>query len=229
MEKGKSLYTNIDGNKLLMVAQQLVATIYAVIFAFPHIPNKIMADVDEEAVFFVPETNRAFKLAVENLLQTSDVLAVSLSDDYSIADITLENMGNLQRLAIVFGLEIFQGRCPSSTLQLYERICDVFCVISEQKRLPTRRDLEQFLLMRDFLPNALNANIGRGASLRQRPEPREGQEEDEEDEETNWKSSTSLQGYCAHYTVMFLQPYFADQIELYLPGVRDQVCSLARV
>lgn len=219
----------MDGNKLWMVGQQLTTTIYAMIFAFPHIPNKIMPDPDEEAVFFVPETNRAFKLAVENLLQTSDVLRVSLSADYSVSDLILENVGNLQRLAIIFGLEIFQGRCPSSTRQLFERICDVFCVISTQKRLPTRRDLETFLQSRGFLPNALNANIGNGSVLRQRPEPRDGldlDDEEEEEEEAKWRSSTSLLGFCAHHTVLFLQPYFADQIALYLPGVADQVCVL---
>ena len=64
-------------NKLFMVAYELVMTLFAILYAFPHIPDRILDDDDEDgedAQWFSVQSNNAFRAAIENLLQTSDVL-----------------------------------------------------------------------------------------------------------------------------------------------------------
>ena len=70
-----------DGNKIFMVGMELVTTLFALLYAFPHIPTSIVDNVGRRTEFAWRNitSTETLRSALLNLLQTSDVLEASLA------------------------------------------------------------------------------------------------------------------------------------------------------
>ena len=74
----------VDGEKIWMVATECIMTLFALLYAFPHIPGALLEDVfaedgeqEDEAWFSVKSTS-AMRAAMESILKTSEVLSYSV-------------------------------------------------------------------------------------------------------------------------------------------------------
>ena len=81
---GLSIATPPDGEKLLMVAIEMIMCLLALLYAFPIIPSCIIdnfVDQTEVSQWFSVTSTTAMRAALETLLKTSEVLEFSLPFD----------------------------------------------------------------------------------------------------------------------------------------------------
>ena len=189
-------------NKVLMVAMELVMTLFALLYAFPHIPDRILDDEEDDvaAQWFSVQSSPAFRAAVENLLQTSDVLQASLLPPLKPDDLTSEVVTNVRRLSDTFGLCLTSHHVPSTCRQMYESIVSMYQILLSTD-IGTRDDLHfmftkyQFVSTKHRLPGlSKEASEDRAALIR----------------------------FCSERTVAWMQPYFVRDQRFYLP---NQVCN----
>lgn len=208
-------------NKLLMVAMELVMTLFALLFAFPHIPNRILVDEDDETEdtqWFSVQSTPAFRAAVENLLQTSPVLNASLKKNKTLDDITTDTVTSLRRLSEIFGLCLEGDSVTATCRQMYENITAVYRFLLGSE-IGTRDDLLMLYMRYQFLspgyhtksPYTRKKRVILVICL-----PRLAKDANEDRQ--------VFLRFCSELTVAWMQPYFAKDQRFYLP---DLLCSPA--
>jgi hypothetical protein len=60
-----------DGRRLLMIAQELVMSLFALLHAFPHVPTVILEDSSQEATWYSVVSLNGLHQALLEMLQNS--------------------------------------------------------------------------------------------------------------------------------------------------------------
>jgi hypothetical protein len=188
-----------DGEKLLMVAIEMVMCLLALLYAFPIIPSCILenvVDTSEESQWFSVTTTTALRAALETLLKTSEVLEYSLPDGFDHAKLDLRVFEKPSFLSETFDLQLKHPEVPTTCRQMYDAVCSVYVAIRDVN-ITTRDELYELYRRFQLLPMAF-ALPGMG---RLEPENR-----------------TALVRFCAELMTQWVQPYFAKHAHFYVPS-----------
>jgi hypothetical protein len=191
-----------DGNRIFMVALELVTILYAMLYAFPHIPTGVVDNIGYRKAFtwFNVTSTAAMHEALENLLRTSDVLEVSRAPGATMDDVTAAAVADPRALSRLFGLRLYErgvaGAAPATSRQMIEAICAVYRALTVMD-IGTRDDLYGLYRLYQVLPTSGYAlpgvvrlgNIDRSA----------------------------LVEFCSGLAVAWIQPYFSKDAAFYLP------------
>lgn len=190
-----------DGNKFLMVAYELVVILFSLIFAFPHIPDRILDnEEDTDPQWFSVSTANAFHLAIENLLQSSMVLHVSLRGWWSSQDITLQSVTSTAGLQRLFDMRFNAEDVPMTIRLMFETITAMFDTLLKIPELGTREDMVELFRRRGFV----NRNLKRSFAV------------DSVDEQ---EGRSVLLQFCSQLATEWLQPYLSDSQRFLLPAL----------
>lgn len=116
-----SIYTpaGADGKKIWMVGTECIMTLFALLYAFPHIPGALLEDVYEEegseaadSQWFSVTSTAAMRAAMEAILKTSEVLRYSLAAGKTMDDVTKEVVSDVDALSRTFDLHLDDPHVP---------------------------------------------------------------------------------------------------------------------
>lgn len=208
-----------DGTKIFMVAMELMTVLYALLYAFPHVPTGVIDEEGHQKAFtwFNVTSTEALRAAVQNLLQTSDILEFSLpSGAATAADITVEAVANPRILSALFDLRLYACHVPRTARQMLESVSAAYRAILTIDIL-TRDELYSLYRRYQVLPAAYSLP----GTLRMATE------------------KPALIKFCTELAVTWIQPYFSKDAAFYVPadpalakefGVicdRDRLCAVA--
>ena len=124
----------VDGRKLWMVAMECIMTLFALLYAFPHIPGTLLeeGETEEGNAWFNVTSTEALRAALEGLLKTSEVLEYSLPYNRSMKDVGKEvftaqashdgeSVHDPHRLSKTFQLQLNDSDVPATCRQMYAR------------------------------------------------------------------------------------------------------------
>lgn len=190
-----------DGERILMVAMELVMALLCCLYAYPHIPSRILDDGGGTTVWFSVSSIQAFRLALLNLLHESSVIQVCLgvtSKADVVSILTWNILCSIDDLNRVMQWNLYKDDVPTSCQQMFETIVSVYraidmtldpaCFIANHKPaldIPTREFLlrvyQRYLLIRTnyHLPH-------------------------------NRSEHSGLLRFCSELMVEWMQPYFAS-------------------
>jgi hypothetical protein len=200
-----------DGAKLFAVATELVMTLYALLYAYPHIPTSLVDDVDTsgdiadgEVQWYSVRTPAALRAAMEALLRTSQVLEVSLRPGLTVAAITGDAVADAEGLSDIFDLQLYAADdIPATCRQLYESLAVAYRAVVTLN-VNTREDLWALLQRYQLIP------IGYQLPGTVRVES---------------ENRSDLLRFCSELAVDYLQPYFAKHEAFYHPRGAATACT----
>lgn len=196
-----------DGPKLLAVATELAMTLYALLYAFPHIPTSLVEDVVDaagasndiahgEVQWFSVRSTAALRAAMEALLRTSEVLELCLRPGLTVKAITREAVGDVARLSDVFDLQLYDAgaEIPATCRQMFEVLAATYHAIGNVE-ITTREELWALLQRYQVIPVGYQLP----GTVRVESENR-----------------SELLRFCSELAVDWTQPYFARHVPFYL-------------
>lgn len=204
-------YQPPDGERILMVGLELVMALFCCLYAYPHVPSRILDDGGGATVWFSVSNIQAFRLALVNLLHESRVIQVCFGGDKTDVAAALTwnvvcNIDELHRPCAycthtaapdrILRLNLYDEAVPTSCQQMFEVIASVYRALDAVPDIPTREFLQRlyqrYQLMRTnyHLPNDRSDRSG-------------------------------LLQFCSELTVDWLQPYFASCPLFLYPQGRD--------
>lgn len=213
-----------DGRRMLMVAMELLMSLYALLYAFPHIPAALMEDVvdtnqdyaeadppaeeDAGTQWLSVSSTAAMRAALEALLRTSEVLEVSMRAGATTDDIGLADLSNAHSLSRLFDLHLYDADSgvPCTCRQMYESIAAMYRAMAAVD-VTTREELRvlyqryQLLPMGYKMPGLVRMDTGNRSDLIQ---------------------------FCSELTVEWMQPYFSRHPEYYLSRETAAIASTGR-
>jgi hypothetical protein len=193
--------TEPDGERLLMVAMELVMVLFCCLYAYPHVPSRIL-DEGRSTVWFSIGSLDAFRSAIVNLLRQSKVIQICMAEvGASTESLSFSNLCTVDDLDKQFRLRVYDEAVPTACQQMFENIVAVFRAIDSVPDIPTREFLQRlyqrFQLMRSnfHLPSDRSDRSG-------------------------------LLRFCSELTVEWMQPYFAGcPLFLYPEGAKILVAQ----
>ena len=207
----KSVYrpAPADGPKILAVATDLLMTLYALLYAFPHVPSTLVGDVavdapgsaadltrDDVQWFSVRSTN-ALRAALEALLQTSEVLETSLRPGLTTDAVTRAALADPRTLSDLFDLHLYDApEVPITCRQMFEGIAAVYRAVNTVE-VTTREELWTLCQRYQVIP------VGYQLPGKVRVES---------------ENRSDLLRFCSELAVDWLQPYFARHAAFYRPA-----------
>lgn len=196
-----------DGRKTLMVGMELMMALYAVLYAFPHIPSTLLEDEDEEGgtQWFSVTSTAAMRAALETVLRTSDVLEASLRPGAKTEDIVGERLANPYELSQLFDLQVYDGDVPVTCRQMFECIAAAYRAVYTVD-ITTREELWTLYRRYQVIPQGYQLPGLARVKAEDRP---------------------ALLRFCSELTVDWMQPYFSKHPGFFLP--REAAAAVCRV
>lgn len=207
----------VDGDRLLMVAMELVMNLFALLYAFPHVPSRLLdsSAVTEAGTANAPSANNAWfsvashsalKLSLLNIARTSPVFRSCMAElGYSPdTDLTVEALCQPGRLDELLGLNLYVDEVPISCQQMYHSICAAY----KSLVFPTF-DMEGVTITREWLARLFEDHGLTGAAA----VGRKGMDRN------------GLLSFCSVRTVAWLQPYFASSPLFFHPRGLLTACA----
>ena len=210
IQKNPMVYTpeKVNGNKIWMVATECVMTLFALLYAFPHIPSCLLDDVykdeteeAEDPQWYSVTSTAAMRAAMESILKTSEVLETSLTPGRTVDGITKDAVSSVGTLSSLFDLRVDDPDVPSTCRQMLQNIVAVYAALN-QTEITTREEL--FALYKRYQLISSNyqlAGLSRVAAGDQ----------------------SSLVRFCTELMVQWMQPYFSKHPRFYMPNSTSAV------
>lgn len=86
-----SLYVPLpDGERLLMVAMELVMALFGLLYAFPHVPSRLLESKSGPTTWFSVASHDALRSSLLMQLKNSPVMNACLKDPQSVPPLTLD-------------------------------------------------------------------------------------------------------------------------------------------
>lgn len=195
-----------DGRRLLMVCMELIMTLFALLYAFPHVPAALLEDVADgadddagitaDAQWYSVVGTTAFRGAIDALLQTSQVLEASLRPGATPDDIRGQDIANMRTLSDLFDLKLTDPavRIPLTCRQMYENVVALYRAVYTNE-ITTREELAALYQRLQLMPASYKL-----PGLVQLDNNR-----------------SNLIRFCSEMTVEWMQPYFARDPAFYTP------------
>lgn len=197
-----------DGNRIFMVVFELATLLYALVFAYPHIPTTLIDETGRQREFNWTSVldNVGLRDAIRGLLRTSDTLeACRATGGAADAVDELAAVCDPHALSALYRLNLSSDEVPLTTRQMVEAVCRVYQKLTELE-LSTREELIALLRHHQFVPNA----------TRLRPN------------EKNSRTHAALLTFCTELAVDWMQPFFARNARFYIPPALAQSSFAAR-
>lgn len=192
-----------DGNRMLMVAQELVMALFCLLYAYPHVPSRIIDDKTSTTWFSVG-SQAALRLAINNLLQTSEVLLVCLAPGVARAELTWESACDPDLLDELLDLQLYHDDVPISCQQMFHDIATLYTSVTNVQHIGTRENMLVLFKSHQLLRPSFTLPSDRS-------------------------DRTGLLRFCSEQTVEWLQPYFAAApLFLYPMGLLTARCDRDR-
>lgn len=196
---------NGAGQRLLYVAMELMMSLYALLYAFPFSPVTVLTLNDsgvsmDPPMWFNIQTSGGVRAALDALLRTSEVLGASLAPGRTLTDITVEAATDLDVLSRLFGLRLFHESVPSTCRVMYRHISGVYAAVIGTN-VTTREHLLQ--LYRQYLIVPWTQRVKKVDDIDRR-------------------SQSALLEFCTNLTTLWMQPYFAQDSDFYLPRLLER-------
>ena len=185
----------LDGRKALMVGMELMMSLYAILYAFPHIPSSLLDDPNDDVVpqWFSVTSTAAMRAALEAVLRTSNVLTASLRKGATPEDIKGVNLADPFALSDLFGLQILE--LPITSRQMFECIAAVYRAVYTID-VTTREELWTLYRRYQVIPSGYQLPGLARVNAQDRP---------------------ALLRFCSELMVDWVQPYFSKHPAFYLP------------
>lgn len=217
----------VDGEKIWMVATECIMTLYALLYAFPHIPGALLEDVfvdegeaPDEAWFSVMSTS-AMRAAMESILKTSEVLLYSLSPNKTLDKLTKEivskdvsnntktslPVADVDQISEFFDLHLNDPMVPGTCRQMYDSIAAVYRTLNNMD-ITTREDLRELYMRYQLLPTGYQLP---GLSR------------------VEMENRSALVRFCSELAVQWMQPYFSKHPVFYMPELAAAAVCKGRV
>jgi hypothetical protein len=194
-----------------MVGMELMMSLYALLYAFPHIPTTLLDEGDvlgqadepgqssdpsqEGKQWFSVMSTEAMRAALDALLQTSEVLDSALAPGQAITDLSRTVVADARRLSEFLDLRLYDDDVPATCRQMFETIAAMYNAL-DRVDITTRDELwtlyqrYQIISMDYQLPGLSRVETAnRSALLR----------------------------FCSELAVSWLQPYVSKNPAFYLP------------
>ena len=198
----------IDGHKLLMVAIEMLMTLFALLYAFPHVPTQLLPDdADAEEIVWTPvNTHKELVDAVIGILRRSPVIRLCARLNGRDAEsLQTVNLGNIAQLDDALGLYLLADSMPVTCQQMYHCLCAAY-----RGLLFPRMDFGDGAVTRDWLAHLLESNGLIGAASIGTARNRD---------------QSGLLPFCSTRMVSWLQPYFASNPMFYYPEQLLSACE----
>ena len=191
---------DIDGQKIWMVATECVMTLFALLYAFPHIPSALLDDSDEsneatDVPWFSVTSTAALRAAMESILQTSEVLEYSLAKGKTVENITKDAVSDMGTLSSLFDLQLEHPDVPHTCRQMFQNIVALYSALN-QTDITTREQLSTLYRRYQFIASGYQLV---GMSF------------------VETGNQSSLMKFCTELMVQWMQPYFSKHPRFYLP------------
>lgn len=183
-----------DGNRIFMVVFELSTLLFALVFAFPHIPTAVVDETGRRNEFKWTSVadSEGLRNAIRDLLRTSDILeacrgATAIGDE-------LEAVCDHRTLSTFYHLNLLAEEVPLTTRQMVEAVCRVYQKLATLE-LRTREEVIALLRHHQFIQN--NTRLRPGANIN--------------------RSQSALLTFCMELSVEWIQPFFARNVRFYIP------------
>lgn len=144
-------YVAIDGYKHLMVAQELVMTLFGILYVYPHVPSRLIDD-KKTTVWYSIGSKDALRTAISNLLQASPVIRASLAPDVTIASVTWVTVCDPERLDRALDLHLYHDDVPITSQQMFHTITEIYRIIANAEDISTREYMQLLFQQCQLLP-----------------------------------------------------------------------------
>ena len=191
--------TPADGNRLLVVAQELVMTLFCVLYAFPHVPSRIL-DANQTTVWYSIGSMDALRSAITNLLQTSPVIQAAVGPGKAVSNVTYRTACDPDLLNDQLNLTLHHHNVPVTCRQMYRLIAAMYTVLTSPDDITTREHMQQLFQRMQFLSPAFRLPTDRS-------------------------DRTGLLRFCSQCTTEWMQPYFASHPLFFYPSGLTGVCG----
>jgi len=212
----------VDGNRLLMVAMEMVIALFVLLYNFPHVPTRILKDEGEnEMVWSSLSTHASLQVALLRLLQTSPVFAGCLAlQGRTPETLTAKELCDPRQLDAALGLALYANDVPVTCQQMYYHLCGVYAAILfpsytvGNELMANQTWLSSLYLQQGVMEHGA-VQGGATAALRQRSAVVTA--DDQED----------LLRFGTTHAVAWLQPYFASHPFFFHPRGRGMRAGCA--
>jgi hypothetical protein len=225
-----------DGNRIFMVMLELCVLIYTLIYAFPSYPTALVDETGLRRQFgwLGVSSTESLRNAVRDLLRTSDVLEASrrtLFPDAPNEEAAIDELAAVatpRTLSARYGLNLFHDGVPSTARQMVDYICSVYGKLYTMD-IATREDLVALLRLHQFIPTTFrlkmdDARATKIAGVTVGPTLRTSGTLGATGVGGGNITRPSLLSFCAEHAVEWMQPYFARDVNFYVPAeLRNEV------
>lgn len=199
-----------SGERHLMVAMELLMSLYALLYAFPHVPSSVLEEEGGAQTQWLSVTSvGGLRGALQTMLQSSEILIATLPPGMTADDITVDVASSAPALSRLFDLRLYDRTAavpvPATCRQMFETIAAVYRNIASVS-LTSREELHGMMRRCMVLPSAHRLPNLDSAIEEER----------------------ALLRFCANLAVAWLQPYFARDSNFYLPPGSDVCHTLLR-
>lgn len=220
---GESLYAPVvDGERLLMAAMELVMTLFALLYAFPHVPSRLLDRTTTTTAVGTPAPSTpgrttwysvasyaALVAAIGELTRNSPVFRVCRPAGEADQPLSPAVLSDPKQLDRALGLQLYEDEVPVTCQQMYHNICAVYDAVFHPPWYRTSQGVTREWLQRLFQDVGL---LSGGAAL----------------SATTSSASSDQAGlilFCSERTVDWLQPYFASSPLFYYPTGLTSACA----
>ena len=191
----------IDGNKILMVCQELVIVLFCILYAYPIVPSRIVDDRASSSWYLVGSTAN-LRDAITKLMQSSEVLRASLAPGFGLEKLTYTAVCDLRTLNEMLDLRLGEEGLPVACRQMMSALQAVYRrVTSESDNLTTREGMQVLFQRLQLLGPTFKLPADRA-------------------------DRSGLLRFCNEQTVEWLQPYFATDPLFFNPLGMTAACSV---
>jgi hypothetical protein len=206
--------TEPDLQRAFVVALELLMPLYAMVYAFPFVPDRILEDPDrviEEGAaavvssdWIVVEDIPMFHEAIANLLCTSRVLLLMLRPDLDVSHLRGERMTSIREISYTFELNLMHHSIPGTCRQMYQSLAATYNAVMKLTGTVTRQDLNHLYQYYGILDRIQPAPTRRDATV------------------------SAMVQQCSEQAFRWLQPYFSVHPEKYWPPLRTHASAVCQ-
>lgn len=202
--------------KAFVVALELLMPLYALVYAFPFVPDRILEDpsrVNEDgdattamvsSDWFVVEDIATFHEAVANLLCTSRVLLFSLHPDLDVSELNGNSMTSMRHISSIFDLNLSHPSVPGTCRQMYQLLAATYNALMNLTGIVSRQDLYQLYQYYGMVDGMKPVPVRKDTTV------------------------SAMVQQCSEQAFRWLQPYFSVHPEKYWPPLRTQASAVCQ-
>lgn len=203
-----------DLQRVFVVALELLMPLYALVYAFPFVPDRILEDpnrVNEDGQlafvssdWFVVEDIATFHEAIANLLCTSRVLLLTLNPDLDVSDLNGRSMSSMNNISSMFELNLSHDGVPVTCRQMYQLLAATYNALMNLTGIVSRQDLYQLYRYYGMVDGVKPAPTRKDTTV------------------------SAMVQQCSEQAFRWLQPYFSVHPEKYWPPLRTQASAVCQ-